>query len=75
MKNYFAETTAALVHVAIPVITGVWLGFFVATQMQERLNQSQRTECANSDYRRVVSLQTVLGTAEYCLPIKYLASP
>ena len=74
MKTYLLRNLEVLAKVGFPVITGVCIGFFVANHAQQRMNQAQRTECASANYRRVVSIQTVVGTAEYCIPITYLAN-
>jgi hypothetical protein len=71
--TYFWQNLKDYAHVATPLFLGVAIGFFVATHAQRRINQEQQRECQVSDYRRLITIQTAVGKADYCIPLHYLA--
>jgi hypothetical protein len=70
---YFWSNLKEYARVATPLFLGVAIGFFVATHAQRKINQEQQRECRASDHRRLVSLETAVGRADYCIPLHYLA--
>jgi hypothetical protein len=71
--TYFWQNLKDYARVATPLFLGVAIGFFVATHAQRRINHEQQRECRVSDYRRLITIQTAVGKADYCIPLHYLA--
>jgi hypothetical protein len=71
--TYFWQNLKDYARVATPLFLGVAIGFFVATHAQRRVNQEQQRECQTANHRRLITLQTAIGKADYCIPLSYLA--
>ena len=73
MMSYFIRNVKTYAKAALPLMLGVGLGFCAAFQAQDQANREQIEECRGVNNRRVVTLQTVVGAANYCLSLYYLA--
>jgi hypothetical protein len=71
--TYFLQNLKAYVRVSVPIFLGVGIGFFMAIHAQRKMSEAQRVECQTSNYRRLITLQTTVGEADYCIPLQYLA--
>ena len=55
------------------IVIGSGLGFLITVAGQKQLNAQQVSMCTDMDYHRVITIRSWIGTAKYCMHIKYLA--
>ena len=72
-NNSFLRTIKELTPAFLSIFLGTAIGFVAAIAMQKEYNKIQIAECKVTNTRRLVTLNTAVGTAYYCIPIVYLA--
>lgn len=72
-NNSFLRRIKEVTPAFLSISLGTAIGFVVAIAMQKEYNKIQIAECKITNTRRLVTLNTAVGTAYYCIPIVYLA--
>jgi hypothetical protein len=72
-NNSFLRKIKEVTPAFLSISLGTAIGFVVAIAMQKEYNKIQIAECKVTNTRRLVTLNTAVGTAYYCIPIVYLA--
>jgi hypothetical protein len=72
-NNSFLRRIKEVTPAFLSISLGTAIGFVVAIAMQKEYNKIQIAECTVTNTRRLVTLNTAIGTAYYCIPIVYLA--
>jgi hypothetical protein len=60
-----------LVPFVIVASTSVGLTIAATRHLQEQTNYKERVECAQAQHRRLIQLNSTIGTIDYCAPAGY----
>jgi len=72
-NNSFLRTIKEVTPAFLSICLGTAIGFIAAITLQKEYNKIQIAECKVTNTRRLVTLNTAIGIAHYCIPIVYLA--
>jgi len=61
----------ALVPLVIVASTSVGMTIAATRHLQSQANYKERVECAQAQYRRLIQLNSTIGTIDYCAPAGY----
>lgn len=61
----------ALVPLVIVASTSVGMTIAATRHFQSQANYKERVECAQAQYRRLIRLNSTIGTIDYCAPAGY----
>jgi hypothetical protein len=60
-----------LVPFVIVASTSVGLTIAATRHLQEQTNYKERVECAKTQHRRLIQLNSTIGAIDYCAPAGY----
>jgi hypothetical protein len=72
-NNSFLHRIKEVTPAFLSISLGTAIGFVSAIALQKEYNKIQIAECKVTNTRRLVTLNTAVGIAHYCIPIVYLA--
>lgn len=72
-SNSFLRRFEVGIPTFLNICLGTAIGFIAVITTQKEYNRIEIAECKVTNTRRLVTLNTAVGTVYYCMPIVYLA--